>query len=150
MKYFVSIRAVPWILGGVDAGFRDKHESHESALSEIEAYRQRLRGLQYLLYAEGKHSLLIVLQGRDAAGKDGTINHVLGAMNPQGCKVTGFKVPSHEEAAHDFLWRYHQRAPAKGEVAIFNRSHYEDVLVVRVHELVPESVWARPRSRARR
>jgi PPK2 family polyphosphate:nucleotide phosphotransferase len=130
-------------LGKVDAGFKDKHESHESAQSEIESYSRRLRELQYLMYAEGKRSLLIVLQGRDAAGKDGTINHVLGAMNPQGCKVTGFKVPSHEEAAHDFLWRYHQHAPAKGEVAIFNRSHYEDVLVVRVHELVPESVWSR-------
>ena len=98
---------------------------------------------QYLMYAEGKRSLLICLQGRDAAGKDGTINHVLGAMNPQGCPVTGFKVPSKEEAAHDFLWRYHKAAPAKGQVAIFNRSHYEDVLVVRVHDLVPKSVWSK-------
>lgn len=130
-------------LAKVDAGFKDKHESHKEAQSEIESYSQRLRDLQYLMYAEGKRSLLLVLQGRDAAGKDGTINHVLGAMNPQGCKVTGFKVPSHEEAAHDFLWRYHQHIPAKGEVAIFNRSHYEDVLVVRVHGLVRESVWSR-------
>ena len=88
------------------------------------------------MYAEGKRSLLICLQGRDAAGKDGTINHVLGSMNPQGCPVTGFKVPSKEEAAHDFLWRYHKHTPARGQVAIFNRSHYEDVLVVRVHDMV--------------
>ncbi len=95
------------------------------------------------MYAEGKRSLLICLQGRDAAGKDGTINHVLGAMNPQGCTVTGFKVPSKDEAAHDFLWRYHQHTPSKGQVAIFNRSHYEDVLVVRVHDLVPKAVWSK-------
>jgi PPK2 family polyphosphate:nucleotide phosphotransferase len=95
------------------------------------------------MYAEDKRSLLICLQGRDAAGKDGTINHVLSAMNPQGCTVTGFKVPSKEEAAHDFLWRYHQHTPGKGQVAIFNRSHYEDVLVVRVHDLVPKKVWFR-------
>jgi PPK2 family polyphosphate:nucleotide phosphotransferase len=95
------------------------------------------------IYAEGKRSLLIVLQGRDAAGKDGTINHVLGAMNTQGCSGTGFKVPSQEEAAHDFLWRYHQHTPRRGQVAIFNRSHYEDVLVVRVHDLVPKKVWSR-------
>ena len=130
-------------LAKVDAGFRDKHESHEHALPEIEKYSQKLRELQYLMYAEDKRSLLICLQGRDAAGKDGTINHVLSAMNPQGCTVTGFKVPSKEEAAHDFLWRYHQHTPACGQVAIFNRSHYEDVLVVRVHDLVPKKVWFR-------
>ena len=129
-------------LAKVDAGFKDKHESHEHALPEIESYAQRLHDQQYLMYAEGKRSLLICLQGRDAAGKDGTINHVLGAMNPQGCTVTGFKVPSKEEAAHDFLWRYHQHTPGKGQVAIFNRSHYEDVLVVRVHDLVPKKVWS--------
>jgi len=130
-------------LAKVDAGFTDKHESHEHALPEIETYTQKLHDLQYLMYAEGKRSLLICLQGRDAAGKDGTINHVLGAMNPQGCTVTGFKVPSKEEAAHDFLWRYHQHTPGKGQVAIFNRSHYEDVLVVRVHDLVPKAVWSK-------
>jgi len=130
-------------LGKVDASFKDKHESHEHALPEIEAYSQKLHDLQYLMYAEGKRSLLICLQGRDAAGKDGTINHVLGAMNPQGCPVTGFKVPSKEEAAHDFLWRYHQHAPATGQVAIFNRSHYEDVLVQRVHDMVPKKVWSK-------
>jgi len=130
-------------LDQVDAGFKDRHESHEQALPEIEASRDKLRNLQYLMYAEGRRSLLICLQGRDAAGKDGTINHVLGAMNPQGCTVTGFKVPSSEEAAHDFLWRYHKAAPGKGKVAIFNRSHYEDVLVVRVHDLVPKKIWSK-------
>jgi len=130
-------------LAQVDASFTDKHESQEHALPEIEQYSQKLHDLQYLMYAEGKRSLLICLQGRDAAGKDGTINHVLGAMNPQGCTVTGFKVPSKEEANHDFLWRYHQHTPAKGQVAIFNRSHYEDVLVVRVHDLVPKAVWSK-------
>jgi PPK2 family polyphosphate:nucleotide phosphotransferase len=79
----------------------------------------------------------------DTGGKDGTINHILGAMNPQGCRVVGFKQPSAEEGAHDFLWRIHRAAPARGRVTIFNRSHYEDVLVVRVHDLVPEAVWSR-------
>lgn len=130
-------------LGKVDAGFTDRHESQDHALPEIGAYVRKMHDLQYLMYAEDKRSLLICLQGRDAAGKDGTINHVLSGMNPQGCSVTGFKVPSAEEAAHDFLWRYHKAAPAKGQVAIFNRSHYEDVLVVRVHDLVPKNIWSR-------
>ncbi|AEG00079.1 polyphosphate kinase 2 family protein [Methylomonas methanica] len=146
MKYSKKFRVKPGSrveLDKIDPGYTAKHDSHLHAQPEIEAYSQTLRGLQYLLYAEGKRSLLICLQGRDAAGKDGTINHVLGAMNPQGCKVTGFKVPSKEEAAHDFLWRYHQHAPAKGQVAIFNRSHYEEVLVQRVHDMVPKSVWSK-------
>lgn len=146
MKYSKKFRVKPGNrveLDKIDPSYKAKHESHQQALPEIETYSQTLRELQYLLYAEGKRSLLICLQGRDAAGKDGTINHVLGAMNPQGCKVTGFKVPSKEEAAHDFLWRYHQHAPAKGQVAIFNRSHYEDVLVQRVHDMVPKSVWSK-------
>ena len=95
-----------------------------------------------MLYVEGRRSLLICLQGLDAAGKDGTIKHFLGAMNPQGCTVTQFRQPSAEEAAHDFLWRVHRATPGRGDVAIFNRSHYEDVLVVRVHDLVPKSVWS--------
>mgnify|MGYP000561992149 FL=1 len=146
MNYINRFRVEPGSkvdLAKIDAGFKDKHESHEQALPEIEAYNQKLHDLQYLMYAEGKRSLLICLQGRDAAGKDGTINHVLGAMNPQGCLVTGFKAPSKEEAAHDFLWRYHKATPAKGQVAIFNRSHYEDVLVVRVHNMVPKHVWSK-------
>ncbi len=146
MNYIKRFRVEPGSkvdLGKVDAGFKDKHESHEAAMPEIEAHARKIHDLQYLMYAEDKRSLLICLQGRDAAGKDGTINHVLGAMNPQGCPVTGFKVPSKEEAAHDFLWRYHKATPAKGQVAIFNRSHYEDVLVVRVHDLVPKAVWSK-------
>jgi PPK2 family polyphosphate:nucleotide phosphotransferase len=98
------------------------------------------------LWAEAKHPVLIVLQGIDAAGKDGTIRHVMDAFNPQGCSVVGFKVPTPLELAHDYLWRVHPNTPAKGTISIFNRSHYEDVLVVRVHELVPETVW-RPRYR---
>jgi PPK2 family polyphosphate:nucleotide phosphotransferase len=130
-------------LKDIDPGFTDRHDSHKDAAEEIEHYQQRLRALQDLLYAERRHSVLICLQALDTGGKDGTINHVLAAMNPQGCRVAAFKQPSAEEAAHDFLWRVHRAAPARGEVVIFNRSHYEDVLVVRVHELVPKEVWSR-------
>jgi len=146
MNYTERFRVEPGSkidLEKIDAGFKDRHESHEHALPEIEAFSRKLRELQYLMYAENKRSLLICLQGRDAAGKDGTINHVLAAMSPQGCTVTGFKVPSHEEASHDFLWRYHKAVPTRGQVAIFNRSHYEDVLVVRVHNIVPKQVWSK-------
>jgi PPK2 family polyphosphate:nucleotide phosphotransferase len=103
-----------------------------------------MQGLQERLYAEGQRSLLVVLQAIDAGGKDGTIRSVFRGLNPAGCRVVSFKVPSEEERSHDFLWRVHAKAPAKGEVVVFNRSHYEDVLVVRVHNLVPEEVW-RPR-----
>jgi len=99
--------------------------------------------LQYLLYAEHKRALLIVLQGRDAAGKDGTIRHVMSGVNPQGCTVTPFKVPSPLEASHDYLWRIHNAVPEYGDIGIFNRSVYEDVLVVRVHNLVPKDVWSK-------
>jgi len=95
------------------------------------------------MYAENKHSLLIVLQGLDAAGKDGTVRHVFTGMNPEGCICTSFKQPTAKELAHDFLWRVHPHVPAKGSVVIFNRSHYEDVLVARVHGLVPEKVWSK-------
>lgn len=128
-------------LDGIDAGFTDDHVSHEAALPEIEKHRRQLGELQYRLYAEGKRSLLVCLQAMDAGGKDGTVNHVLSAMNPQGCSVQGFKQPSAEEAAHDFLWRVHRACPRRGQVGIFNRSHYEDVLVVRVHGLVPKKIW---------
>ncbi len=104
---------------------------------------ETLEVLQEKLYAEGKHKLLIVLQGRDAGGKDGTIRHVFEGVNPQGVQVASFKVPSKLELAHDYLWRVHQRVPASGNIVIFNRSHYEDVLVVRVHNLVPEAVWSK-------
>src|SRR6478672_6111473 len=101
---------------------------------------KRLRRLQELLYAEHKRSLLICLQGMDASGKDGVIRHVLGLMNPQGCRVYPFKAPVGVERDHDFMWRAYRDLPAVGEVAIFNRSHYEDVLVSRVHRLVPKKI----------
>ena len=117
-------------------------EKNEETLREIAANSAELAELQYKLYSEGKRSLLIVLQGMDAAGKDGVINHVLAPLNPQGCRVQAFKTPSSQELAHDFLWRVHMVAPKKGEIVIFNRSHYEDVLIQRVRNLVPESVWS--------
>jgi len=129
-------------LAEIDPSFKDRHESQEAAAAEIERYRKRLCDLQEMLYVERRRSLLICLQGLDAAGKDGTIKHFLSAMNPQGCTVTQFRQPSVQEAAHDFLWRVHRATPGRGEVAIFNRSHYEDVLVVRVHNLVPKSHWS--------
>jgi PPK2 family polyphosphate:nucleotide phosphotransferase len=136
-------------LADIDPAYTDKHGSHKAAQAELDHYQERLRELQELLYVEHRHSLLICLQAMDTAGKDGTINHVLGAMNPQGCRVAKFRQPSEEEAAHDFLWRAHNAAPARGEVVIFNRSHYEDVLVVRVHDLVPKKVWSRRYKRIR-
>ena len=117
----------------IDPAFKDEHESQKSAALETQRHVDRMTELQYLLYADGNRSLLIVLQALDAGGKDGVVRHVFSAMNPQGTSVFGFKQPSKLEAAHDFLWRAHLRAPGKGEVVIFNRSHYEDVLVVRVH-----------------
>ena len=115
----------------------------ESAEAELRAGLDRLTDLQDRLWAEGRHRVLVVLQGIDAAGKDGTLRHVMTAFNPQGCPVTAFKVPSAEELAHDYLWRIHRRVPGAGEIGVFNRSHYEDVLVVRVHELVPKEVWSK-------
>jgi PPK2 family polyphosphate:nucleotide phosphotransferase len=109
----------------------------------IAALNRELEELQELLYAEGKHKVLIVLQAMDTGGKDGTIRHVFDGVNPQGVKVASFKKPTPTELAHDYLWRIHQQTPGNGEIIIFNRSHYEDVLVVRVHELVPEAVWRR-------
>jgi len=113
------------------------------ALKETAEQLVRLGSLQDRLWAEGKRAVLVVLQGIDAAGKDGTIQKVMEAFNPQGCVVSSFKVPTTEELAHDFLWRIHKRTPGKGEIGIFNRSHYEDVLVVRVHGLAPKSVWSK-------
>jgi PPK2 family polyphosphate:nucleotide phosphotransferase len=129
-------------LSDIDPDYHGKHESHESALPEIQKHVQKMEQLQYLMYAEKKHSLLIVLQGLDAGGKDGVVRHVITGMNPAGCEVIGFKQPTPDDLSHDFLWRVHPHVPDKGEVAIFNRSHYEDVLVVRVHKLVPEKVWS--------
>jgi PPK2 family polyphosphate:nucleotide phosphotransferase len=129
-------------LAQIDPGFKDKHESHESVGPELGKNAERIAKLQYLLYADASRSLLIVLQALDAGGKDGVVRHVFSAMNPQGTSVSGFKQPSVLEASHDFLWRAHLRAPAKGEVVIFNRSHYEDVLVARVRKLVPREIWS--------
>jgi PPK2 family polyphosphate:nucleotide phosphotransferase len=109
----------------------------------LDGLARRLGELQDRLYAESARSLLVVLQAMDAGGKDGTVKHVFAGVNPQGVRVTSFKVPTAEELAHDFLWRIHANAPGHGEIAIFNRSHYEDVLISRVHELVDESTWRR-------
>jgi PPK2 family polyphosphate:nucleotide phosphotransferase len=113
----------------------------DEGLELLGELNQDLEKLQELLYAEHKHRVLIVLQGMDTSGKDGVISHVFEGVNPQGVRVASFKVPTDEELDHDYLWRVHKQTPGKGEMVIFNRSHYEDVLVVRVHNLVPESVW---------
>ena len=120
-------------LDKIDPAFKGKHESHEQAMPEIAKHVARMDQLQYLIYADGDQSLLVVLQALDAGGKDGVVRHLFSGMNPQGTTSVGFKQPSKLEAAHDFLWRAHLRAPGKGELVIFNRSHYEDVLVVRVN-----------------
>jgi PPK2 family polyphosphate:nucleotide phosphotransferase len=130
-------------LAKIDAGYHGEIEDEDKANEELKKYTTRLSELQAVMYAENKHALLIVLQALDAGGKDGTIHHVMEAMNPQGCSVVGFKVPTPEELAHDYLWRIHQHTPRKGQITVFNRSHYEDVLVVRVHNLVPEEVWSK-------
>jgi PPK2 family polyphosphate:nucleotide phosphotransferase len=117
------------------------YRSADEVEDKLAALLKDMARLQKLLYADNSRSLLIVLQGMDAAGKDGTIRHVMSGLNPQGVQVVPFKVPSDEERAHDFLWRVHKVVPRYGEIAVFNRSHYEDVLVVRVHELVPRKVW---------
>ena len=126
-----------------DPDYTDKHDSHDEAKQEIQALSGELSDLQELLAAAQHCSLLIVLQGMDTSGKDGTIRHVMSQINPQGCYVHSFKQPTPEELSHDFLWRVHKVTPAKGMIGIFNRSQYEDVLVARVHNLVPEEVWKR-------
>lgn len=113
----------------------------EAGLAEVAKLTARLGELQELLFAEGKHKILVVLQAMDTGGKDGTIRRVFSGVNPQGVHVASFKVPTPEELAHDYLWRVHKVVPGKGEMVIFNRSHYEDVLVVRVHDIVPPEVW---------
>jgi PPK2 family polyphosphate:nucleotide phosphotransferase len=136
---------------GGDAGLRERDPrdtgDFEGGKSEgktaVATLNDELERLQELLYAEGKQKVLVVLQAMDTGGKDGTIRHVFNGTNPQGVKVASFKKPTTEELAHDYLWRVHQHTPGSGEIAIFNRSHYEDVLVVRVHDLVPEERWSR-------
>ncbi len=113
----------------------------EEGLAELETLNGKLEALQELLFAEHKHKVLIVLQAMDTGGKDGVIRRVFDGVNPQGVRVASFKVPTQEELDHDYLWRVHKVAPGKGEMVIFNRSHYEDVLVVRVHKLVSPEVW---------
>ena len=112
----------------------------EAALPQL---REELSRLQELFYADSRRGLLVILQGMDTSGKDGVIRHVFEGVNPQGVRVSSFKQPTPEELAHDFLWRIHRDAPAKGEIVIFNRSHYEDVLVARVHQLVPRPIWSK-------
>ena len=111
--------------------------------AQLKNQNKVLRDLQELLYAERRQKLLVVLQGIDTSGKDSTIRRVFGDVNPQGTQVVNFKVPTRKELDHDYLWRVHPHTPGNGEIVIFNRSHYEDVLVVRVHNLVPESVWGK-------
>lgn len=115
----------------------------DTAEKEFGKLRKELAELQFKLYAEGKQKLLVVLQALDAGGKDSTIRKVFRGVNPQGVQVTSFKAPTKEELAHDYLWRVHQHVPASGMIGIFNRSHYEDVLIVRVQNFAPEAVWSK-------
>jgi PPK2 family polyphosphate:nucleotide phosphotransferase len=142
-KKFVVEPGAKVRLGKIDPAFTGKHESRETALPEIQENVDRLARAQYLLWADGQRALLVVLQALDAGGKDGVVRHVFSATNPEGTSVASFKEPTRVEAAHDFLWRVHQRAPHKGELVIFNRSHYEDVLVARVHKSVKKKVWSK-------
>lgn len=128
-------------LCGVDPNWHSSCESAEAA-SKTQFLLRRLDELQYLMFAERKHSLLIVFQGLDASGKDGAIRSLLGGMNPMGCRLVRFKQPKAEDLEHDFLWRVHPHLPGKGEISVFNRSHYEDVLVARVHQAAPVSFWS--------
>lgn len=149
--YAAQMRAVPGVrpdIASIDpAGTPGFDGDKKAARKELRKLRRDLFSFQARLWAERKRSMLIVLQAMDAGGKDGTIRRVFGAFDPQGTEVTGFGVPTEAELAHDFLWRIHQRTPRDGRIGIFNRSHYEDVLVVRVADLAPESVW-RPRYQA--
>ena len=130
-------------LDKIDPSFTGKHASSEKPKAETGRNLERLRKAQYLLYADASQSLLVVLQGPDASGKDGVIQHLFSGVNPLGTKAVRFGPPGMDELSRDFLWRVHAKVPAKGEIAIFNRSHYEDVLIARVHKLVPEAVWSK-------
>jgi PPK2 family polyphosphate:nucleotide phosphotransferase len=146
MKYPDTFRVEPGTkvkLNEFDAGGKGDEKDLAAVQDELVTLTKRLAELQYLMYAECKRSFLIVLQALDAGGKDGTVRHVIGSMNPQSATVQAFKTPSVEEMAHDYLWRIHKVTPAKGQVVVFNRSHYEDVLIVRVHNLVPKEVWSK-------
>src|SRR5690242_21770227 len=132
----------PLKLGAGDAVVHGKGKSGKSVEDAIEKQVDRISELQRVLYADARYALLIVLQGRDASGKDGTIRKVFSAVNPQGCTVASFKAPTELESRHDYLWRIHQQVPPRGMIGISNRSHYEDILVPRVHELIPKKVWS--------
>jgi PPK2 family polyphosphate:nucleotide phosphotransferase len=127
----------------IDTADNGHFENKEAAAEVMQKDQHKLKKLQDLLYADGKHALLVVIQAMDTGGKDGTIEHVFSSVNPQGCNVTSFKQPTPLEQRHDFLWRIHNAAPPKGMIGIFNRSHYESVLVERVHDLVPKKVWSK-------
>jgi len=129
-------------LSDADAAAPKSLPKGDELKEKIEKQLEKLGELQDVFFADNHHALLIVLQGRDASGKDGVVRTVIGACNPSGVRINSFKAPTPNELAHDYLWRIHQVVPEKGHMGIFNRSHYEDVLVVRVHELVPESVWS--------
>ena len=120
----------------------------QEALNVVSNLNKKLEDLQELLYAEHKHQVLVILQAMDTGGKDGVIRHVFEGVSPLGTRVTNFKEPTAEELDHDFLWRVHRQVPAKGEFAIFNRSHYEEVLIVRVHKMVPQEVWGSAMTRS--
>ena len=145
MDYLKKFRVPP---GGklrlkeLDPAFDGKSIKKAAAVREMQKLAAKMDDLQFRLYSQQKHSLLICLQAPDAGGKDGVVRHVLGAMNPQSCRVVSFKQPSAEERAHDFLWRVERQCPRRGEVVVFNRSHYEEVLVTRVHKLLPKPVWS--------
>ena len=123
--------------------YKKTAQDKEKAKAVTDQLIGRLEELQERLYANGDRAVLIVLQGMDSSGKDGTIKHVMSGVNPQGCRVATFKAPSNSELAHDFLWRVHHEVPAKGQIGIFNRSHYEDVLITRVHKMISAKVAAR-------
>ncbi len=130
-------------LAKIDPSSTPGCDTKEEGLKRFQENIDRLSVLQYMLYAEGKRSLLAVLQGIDAGGKDGTIRKVMSGLNPQGVTVTSFKAPAGEEKEHDYMWRVHKAVPRRGQIGIFNRSHYEDVLIVRVHNMVPKAVWSK-------
>jgi PPK2 family polyphosphate:nucleotide phosphotransferase len=126
-----------------DPEYTDDYEEKADVKDQLKEDLERLAELQEVLFAESKRAILVVLQGIDTGGKDGTIEHVFSGINPQGVQVTAFKQPTPLELAHDFLWRIHLATPPKGYIGIFNRSHYEDVIVVRVHDLVTKKVWSK-------
>jgi PPK2 family polyphosphate:nucleotide phosphotransferase len=142
-KRFAVIPGSKVQLARIDPGFTGENGNRERAATETREQVARMERLQYRLYADASQSLLVVLQGLDAAGKDGTIRHLFSGMNPQGVSVFAFKEPTEPELEHDFLWRVHRHAPGNGEVVIYNRSHYEDVLVARVHKIVARQVWSK-------